>query len=208
MRNMTKSTTRRLLVVSAMIIAGTSAQAQSWDGFYAGGVVGAVDMTVEDLSYGSGPINPSGVSFGGFAGYNFQNGNFVFGVEALVESGDVSGTDSYMDPFTRGASGSLRGRVGFVAGDALAFVAVGATASEFTADHDGNGLAADIVTITATGVSYGIGVDYAVNDRGFLRVELNATNYADDVLPFYGAADNHDLAASSQTLYVGYGINF
>ena len=62
--------------------------AVSWNGLYVGLQTGYVwgnaDFTVSDGS-GGGSSNPNGWVGGGYAGYNWQSGNFVLGFEADIE---------------------------------------------------------------------------------------------------------------------------
>lgn len=197
-----------LTTVATVAAISTSAQSGDWGGIYAGGTASSVTMAVDDTSYGV-PFEPSGTSFGGFAGYNFQSGNWVFGAEAAVATGEVGGDDgSYLRPFDRGTTLSIGGRVGFDAGRYLPYVSAGYTSSEFGAYHALGGDIDDYASFTATGTSYAVGVDVAVGSSGFVRAEYQVTQYEDGVFPFYGGSDNHNLTASSESISVGYGFKF
>jgi outer membrane immunogenic protein len=89
-----------------------SAPVATWTGFYVGANVGYADawsrdnnaatlatsgtwgpsagtaITASDLKQGA----PSGVFGGGQAGYNYQHGNFVFGVETDIQGGGIDGS--------------------------------------------------------------------------------------------------------------------
>ena len=125
-----------LTTVTAVAAISTTAQSGDWSGFYAGVSLGSVDMTVEDLSYGSGPFNSTGTAYGGFAGYNFQNGNLVFGAEVAASAGSIGGDDgSYLRPFDRGTTMSASGRIGYDVGGFLPYFSAGYTSSEVGAYH-------------------------------------------------------------------------
>ena len=178
-------------------------------GFYAGVSLGSVDMTVEDISYGSGPFNPTGTAYGGFAGYNFQNGNLVFGAEVAASVGSVGGDDvSYLRPFDRGTTLSASGRIGYDVGGFVPYVSAGYMSSEFSTYHSLGESPADYAAVTATGTSYGAGVDYKIGASSFVRFGYSLTQYDDSTLPFYSGTDNHNLAASSETILVGYAFQF
>lgn len=200
----------KILAIVLTMVFGSSAQAQvgHWSGYYFGVSATSSNMTVEDLSFGTGAFEPGGFSSGGFTGMNHQISGLVLGAEAGFEGANISGRDgANMDPFRANSQLSFRGRVGVDAGKAMPYFLVGYVASRFEADHDGNG--ANIANFTASGISYGIGVDLKVNrsNTRFVRVEYQATDYSGGVFQF-GGADDHDVLASSQRVSVGYGISF
>ena len=67
----------------------------TWTGFYlglqTGYVWGDASHSFSDGSFG-GSSDPNGWVGGGYAGYNWQSGNFVFGLEGDIEGGDVGGS--------------------------------------------------------------------------------------------------------------------
>jgi outer membrane immunogenic protein len=109
--------------------ARASVAAQPWTGFYAGVVGGYVqtDSRIED-NYAGGGLNefdgdwfghrPAGFIGGLAAGYNWQSGRFVYGVEGDVSGSTLSKTSfegtSEDGLYTRlGAVSTLRGRLGY-----------------------------------------------------------------------------------------------
>jgi outer membrane immunogenic protein len=89
--------------------------AYSWAGPYLGGVLGYDWGRVSN-----NPTNPSGLVGGVEAGYNWQSGPWVFGVEGDLEA---SGADDTFAPwkFSNPWFGTLRGRVGYAVGNALLY---------------------------------------------------------------------------------------
>jgi outer membrane immunogenic protein len=89
--------------------------AYSWAGPYLGGVLGYDWGTVSN-----NPANPSGFVGGIEAGYNWQNGPWVFGVEGDVEA---TGADDTFAPwkFSNPWFGTVRGRAGYALGNVLFF---------------------------------------------------------------------------------------
>jgi len=81
--------------------------AYSWAGPYLGGTLG-----YEWGSVGNNPTRPSGITGGAEAGYNWQNGPFVFGVEGDI---NVTGADDTFAPwkFSNPWFGTVRGRAGY-----------------------------------------------------------------------------------------------
>lgn len=79
----------------------------TWAGWYLGANLGYQWGSVTN-----NPTNPSGIAGGVQGGYNWQNGQFVFGGETDLQ---VSGTDATVSPweFSNPWWGTLRGRAGF-----------------------------------------------------------------------------------------------
>jgi outer membrane immunogenic protein len=198
----------RTLGFLALLCLGTSASAQDWSGFYAGGTLSYDSITANDLSYGDGPVDLNGAGLGIFAGYNLQSGNLVYGAElsAIKHSGEGDDGD-YLRPATALHSLSLRGRIGFATGKMLPYLAVGATRTTWEADHEGNGDPADVWDDTASGTSVALGVDWSLSDTSFLRVEVEKTRYGEDEIDFYNG-DIHEYDMDATRLSIGYAMRF
>ena len=99
---------------------GSYAVVNSWAGPYVGGTLGFVDATstvsVSPTPFGNISVSGSGSQFGIglIAGYNWQNGNQVFGLETDIDL--PSGYDYF---------GTLRGRYGVVSGNWLYYGTAG-----------------------------------------------------------------------------------
>jgi outer membrane immunogenic protein len=186
----------------------TPAVAQDWTGFYAGGVLSYDSISPNDLSYGDGPVDLNGAGIGAFAGYNFQAGSLVYGAElgATVHSGEGFDGD-YLEPASALHSLALRGRIGFVTGNMLPYLAVGATRTKWEANHDGSGDPSDVFADTATGTSIALGVDWSLSEKSFLRIEVERTRYGEDEIDFYNG-DIHDYEMDATRLSLGYAMRF
>lgn len=166
-----------------------------WSGVYAG------------LSYGRGSGDASDVlatfdfdrgrAAGAFLGYNVQRGRLVYGGElgystvsdmTLVGAGGDDSLDSLLD---------LSGRLGFSAGKALIYGAVGYSRGEMTVNTT------DSATIS--GRSLGIGVDYLVTSSVFLGV--NYTSRKLDGTAEGGLA-GFDIDSTVNTVGLRLGIKF
>ena len=81
--------------------------AYSWDGPYLGGTLG-----YEWGSVGNNPTKPSGLVGGLTAGYNWQNGPWVFGAEGDI---NLTGANDTFAPwkFSNPWFGTVRGRAGY-----------------------------------------------------------------------------------------------
>lgn len=93
--------------------------AYSWAGPYLGGNIG-----YEWGSVDNNPSKPSGFVGGVQAGYNFQNGPWVFGVEGDIQA---TGADDTFAPwkFSNPWFGTLRGRAGYAFSNVLFYGTAG-----------------------------------------------------------------------------------
>jgi outer membrane immunogenic protein len=91
----------------------------TWAGFYLGAVGG---YSSED---GSNSFDRKGGSAGGTVGYNWQQGNVVFGLEADALWADISTKNIIGDEAKIDATGTVRGRLGYAFGPALLYVTGG-----------------------------------------------------------------------------------
>lgn len=122
-----------------------------WDGFY-GGLLGGMQ---------GGEINPGAFTFdsttyGGFAGYNFQKGQMVFGAEIAAQMGSIDFPPSFdVDMLV-----DAKVRLGYSLGDALVYASGGYSTFGSTA-----------FAFAAKGWNAGAGIDYAVTDMFFVGGE-------------------------------------
>ncbi len=193
-----------IFVAMSLPALAAPAVAQDFSGLYAGGNLSLDRFDAQDLSYGPIPVDVNGIGFGVFAGYNWQSGNFVFGPELFAAKHNADGDDrSFFLPFTAKHSYGLKARLGYTVGKTMPYLSVGAVRTKVEADHNGAGMLADD---TASGVSFGLGADWAMTDHSFLRVEVERTNYKDDSFDWSG--DIHDYSLDRTSLSVGYAFRF
>jgi outer membrane immunogenic protein len=105
--------------------------AYSWAGPYLGGNLG-----YEWGSVSNNPAKPSGFVGGVQAGYNFQNGPWVFGVEGDIQA---TGADDTFAPwkFSNPWFGTLRGRAGYAFSNVLFYGTAGLAFGELRAQTFG-----------------------------------------------------------------------
>ena len=135
-----------------------------------------------------------GTSVSVFGGYNLQNGNIVYGGEiAYHNNSDFFvvpgfGNDDVIDSMI-----DLRGRIGYVVGDAMVYGAVGYSFGDYEEPY---GFLAEM-----SGPSVGIGADYKVTENLFV-----GGDYTMRMLEGEGGEFDLDTAAnvSTFTLRVGY----
>jgi outer membrane immunogenic protein len=133
--------------------------------------------------------SPRGFIGGGHAGYNWQSGAFVYGLEADVEGADIKGTGNYR--FLGGApildhvdsktdfQGSFRGRLGWAANNWL-FYATGGLAWADIKHTYVTGIAgppANSFSTTRAGYTVGAGVEYGFTPNWSGRLEYRYSDY-------------------------------
>lgn len=163
----------------------------SWTGGYAGILTG----------YGWGDATVAGVDesfdgarLGGFVGYNWDMGNqLVVGLEGDLNYDWNDETVAAGGDFETGLNWSTRARVGYAMDRALLFAAGGYTGTNI------EGPAGDD---TLHGWTIGGGVDYAVTDRMFTRIEYRYNDFGD------GDVGGTNVDLNQHTVNVGLAVKF
>jgi outer membrane immunogenic protein len=168
-----------------------------WNGFYFGGQIGYGQLHADfSLLFNTptGTINPRGVNYGAFIGYNTQWEGVVLGLEANYSHGSfgaVSATSTQpgfvsSNSLTIANYGTLRGRAGFMLDDcllpffwlgpALGYASMSTSQQDFTTSPP---------TITGAqggnviwGFTFGVGIDVALSRSVFLRAEYEYVQFA------------------------------
>jgi outer membrane immunogenic protein len=154
----------------ATFLAGASAgsvfaqDAARWSGFYGGLSVAAYGGFEDFEPFGSKDYDLIGTSFGAFGGYTYARGAFAYGVELAVNNGDAyeSNSSGSYPEYNYSNTFELKGRVGYAVGDALIYGTLGYVSGEYEYSGDFYNL---------DGMLYGLGVDYALNERAFAGLE-------------------------------------
>lgn len=186
----------KLAIIAAGVLAlsAQSAAAQTrWQGFYAGVHAGyewgrlevteTPPLLLERVMYAQpGPTvenaSVDGIVAGGLAGVNFQNGLFVYGLEADAGLANGHGTGNGAAPppnlYDLNWTAHLRARAGIASGQAFFFVAGGLAFANltFTDGDTGARMSSDY-----TGGSIGAGIDYALSANAVGRIEYLHDDY-------------------------------
>jgi outer membrane immunogenic protein len=208
--------------------------ANTWTGFYIGANVGAgmnshslyngqsnvtgfSDVPQNGIGIGSGTT--SGILGGGQAGYNYQMGRFVLGIEGEIEAIGVSG---HFATHTFGEAGdmssdsryvaTLTGRLGAVfQNDTLFYLKGGVAWDElkykFSAvNPDGPG-AYPGLTDSRTGWVLGFGAEYAISRQWTVKFEYEYIDFGTKTISFAQGFGNDEVtgpftATSDQKLNV------
>ncbi len=150
-----------------------------WIGPYVGANIGYQFGSVSNT-----PVDPSGIAGGLQAGYNWQNGNFVFGAETDI---NLSAADEVFAPwkFSNPWFGTLRARAGVAANNVLFYATGGLAYGGWEAER--NGLSEDR---THVGWTVGAGVEMGLTQAWSAKVEYLYLNYADRAYTVTGMLDH------------------
>jgi opacity protein-like surface antigen len=204
--------------VKAAVKAGPS-ENYDWSGPYAGVFAGSTWGRTHWAFQGA-PADPdySGVLAGGQAGYNFQTGRFVWGIEGDAGwSNARGGTACPAQPLVFScendvhALGSLTGRFGYTWGRALFYAKGGWAFGEVTAGTSIGtppapaGMNAAHSTNWENGWTVGAGMEYALTDRWSAKAE-----YMHYGFPAYAftVAQNATSSAAAAGDIVRIGVNY
>jgi outer membrane immunogenic protein len=197
-------------VPDAPIAAETTARGFEWTGGYAG-VTGGYGWLDGHFAAPSAALDPTdgsfdGGSLGAFAGVSKQfDNNLVLGVEGDFEHNwDKQDLVTDLGTFTGQADwqGSIRGRLGYSFGRALVYASAGWAAAHVEAELLGVASTSE----TYNGYTVGAGVDYAVTERIFGRLDYRYTDFGSKDLIFSGTAVESDL--TQHTVKLGVGVKF
>jgi outer membrane immunogenic protein len=176
----------------------------SWGGAYAGVSVGyKANKGTGTWRSVSEDVSASAATVNGFAGYNYEiSPSVIAGLEAeLGYDWSKATTAIYGTRLRGGFDTAVRARLGYAYDRALFYLAAG---------YAGTTLKMDLGNFSAkqwlNGWTIGVGADYAITDKMFLRGEYRYTRYARKDVQFANVNNRIDL--SSQALMLGLGMKF
>jgi outer membrane immunogenic protein len=164
----------------------------NWRGFYAGAHAGYgwghADWTVTADGFGfldpdGLPVDTKGALFGAQMGHNWQSGAWVYGLEADFSAAKLKGFsftapngDGYQSRLT--SFGTIRGRLGAVAGSTLWYVSAGAAhgrlksrVGDIEGDLSFDPLDSASDSETKWGIAAGAGAEWAFAPNWTIRAE-------------------------------------
>lgn len=169
------------------------APVSDWSGFYVG-AFGAYNWSTFDTD-AAGDLDDDAFSGGAFAGVNFQNGAFVYGIE-----GDLGYSGVESGPADQGIFGSVRARLGYDFNPFLLYGTAGlaATSAEVTIGPDSD-------TNTHLGWTVGVGADAMITENVFGRLEYRYTDYETKTFDVGGGIDS---GLTENSIRAGIGFKF
>lgn len=165
---------------------------ERWTGLYLGGALG-YGMGTADVTGGSGmfDLDTDGTVATLFAGYNWQAGSAVFGLEADIGTGwidDASGFGPALVSQELNMLGSLRARAGFLVSPAfLVYGTAGFAFADF--DFHANGITK---SETLLGYQVGGGTELMISPNWTLRMEYIYTGLGEETVNHGGIVNTYD----------------
>ncbi len=156
---------------------GAPMQIERWTGFYFGGTLGyASGTTGVDGASGNFNFDTDGGMGTLFAGYNWQTGGTVLGLEGDIGTGNLSGSGRALATALGSdvnVFGSLRGRFGVLLSPALlAYATAGVAWADMDLTMSGIGTSSE----TFWGYQLGGGAEYMMASNWSLRLEYVYTD--------------------------------
>jgi outer membrane immunogenic protein len=165
------------LAVKAPVYKAPPVILSDWAGFYIGvnggyGWDSSLISRVNDnnVNLGNFPVSPKGGLVGGHAGYNWQYGSVVTGLEVDIDAADITGTDSFNHTVTMKTDtlASARARLGYaVLPNLLVYGTGGAGLAHSTVAT----LNAPTVAASQVGWVAGAGLEYKIWGNLIARAE-------------------------------------
>ena len=154
--------------------------AYSWAGPYIGGNLGYAWGSVAN-----NPTKPSGFAGGVQAGYNFQTGPWVFGIEGDIQA---SGAEQTFAPwkFSNPWFGTLRGRAGYALNNVLFYGTGGLAFGELRANTFGLS-----ESHTNAGWTLGVGAEMGFAPNWSAKVEYLYVDLANSNFVVTGASNGY-----------------
>src|SRR5712671_4918395 len=152
----------------------------SWAGPYLGGNLGYQWGSVEDTR-----TNPSGLTGGVQAGYNWQTGPLVFGVEGDIQA---TGAEDTFAPwkFSNPWFGTVRGRAGYAFGNILFFGTGGLAFGDLRGETFGLS-----ESHTTAGWTAGVGAEFGFAPSWSAKVEYLYVDLANSNFTITGVSDGY-----------------
>jgi outer membrane immunogenic protein len=185
----------------------------TWTGLYVGAnaAFGFGGFTNRGSSYFGGS---DGGLFGVTAGYNYQSGPLVAGVEGDLNFGGISGSNSpYGGVYSNGninAEGSLRARFGYAFNHTLVYITGGYTGANLKGSVTDYAASPNIYANESTylnGWTIGAGVEFALTHNVSVKAEYIYSDYGSGNL-FNGTIDSIHPGLTLSTLRAGINYHF
>jgi outer membrane immunogenic protein len=175
-----------------------AAPANDWTGFFLGALGGYGWGTAGTDAVGD--VDTDGFDVGGYAGANWQWGNFVVGGEGDILYPWRDGSQAGLD-VEQGLNGSLRARAGIALDRFLIYGTAGGAATDLKLSGNGDSDSQALFGWTA-----GAGVEGMLTNNITARVEYRYTDYQDKDFNLGGIPVNSDF--TTQTIHGGIGLKF
>jgi outer membrane immunogenic protein len=165
----------------------------SWAGLYLGGNLGYAWGSVDNS-----PTKPSGFVGGAQAGYNFQQGQWVFGVEGDIQA---TGAEDTFAPwkFSNPWFGTVRGRAGYALNNILFYGTGGLAFGDLRGETFGLS-----ESHTTAGWTAGVGAEFGFAHNWSAKVEYLYVDLANSPFSITGVSNGYRFG----TVRVGVNYHF
>jgi outer membrane immunogenic protein len=163
-----------------------------WDGWQFGVQAGYSNMTTLSSDTTNGPL------FGAFLGYNVQWDQLVVGFDLAYKHPSFLDSSTALSTFKLVDYATLRGRAGYAFGQFLPYAVLGIAVGRFNYGDTVLGTFTGKDSAFDAGFVAGLGVDWAVTPRMFLRAEWE----------YIAFASINRVTASTNTGLIGVGVRF
>jgi outer membrane immunogenic protein len=225
---------KRLLLASAFVVAGllsglpalaadlppyspapyyAPAPIFTWTGVYVGA---SAAYNFGGFTHDGSPYfgNSDGGLFGVQAGYNYQSGPLVAGIEGDINFGSVSGSGHpYFNSYANGninGQGSIRARFGYAFNHAMVYITGGYTGANLKGTITDFSVSPNVYANDSTflnGWTIGAGVEYAITQHISVKAEYLYSDYGTGSL-FTGTPDYARPGLNLSTLRAGVNYHF
>jgi outer membrane immunogenic protein len=155
--------------------------AYSWAGPYLGGNLGYAWGSVDNNQ-----TKPSGFEVGAQAGYNWQTGPWVFGVEGDLEATGASDTFASWK-FSNPWFGTVRGRAGYAFNNVMFYGTAGLAFGEL----DGQTFFGRSESHTTAGWTAGVGAEFGLAQNWTAKIEYLYVDLADENFTITGVPNGY-----------------
>lgn len=192
------------------------AKPQDWQGFYLGlhansGFADA-DATPGSLSppgtEGSN-FDASGGMAGIMAGYNWRNGNLIYGVEADIALGEIKGQNKEPEipNLEIDQMASLRARAGFMIDEDILLYATAGYALAHAKSREDHGSGFKGSSETHSGPVVGVGVEFPLGDQVTVRAEYQHGFFDEQRYTFPESVDHsHGVDFDTDIVRIGFAV--
>lgn len=168
---------------------------------------------------GTQNYDTSGGFVGGVAGYNWQFGNYVIGVEGDFHWADIKGRSDVINTalgfgdtyFTKlRGFGDIKGRAGYAVGPALFFISGGAAVGDLQHRYDAGLNPPDFVQNDwRWGWTVGAGAEYMFTPNWSVKVEYNYLDFGKSTIQYTPILDNRsEWKDTIHTVKAGFSYHF
>ena len=213
-----------ILSISMSASSVVRAEGYDWTGFYVGGHLGYAVNDVGGIFDSAGSkfkldaLDDEGLTWGGQAGYNFQDGRFVFGLEGDISISDLDNgmidEEDDIQEFETDWFATIRGRAGYAYKDALFYATAGVAymEAELRVEQNKNNSGPAKLEFDEWGGVLGAGIEYGITNNFSVKTEFQYLFIDDDDTtlrnPPLNDADTGDFIEVGDIITFMIGVNY